>query len=128
MSIRRPAVAGLFYPADPDQLRRLLSNLLVNAMQFTPPGGSVALQVQLQGHQVMVVVDDEGPGIPAAQRRLVFERFWQADRSSDGAGLGLGIAKGIVEAHRGSIAVESVLGHGTTFHVRLPCSEAAPHG
>lgn len=118
--LQRPAMIH----GHPDQLRRLLSNLLVNAMQFTPPGGSVALQVQLQGHQVMVVVDDEGPGIPAAQRRLVFERFWQADaaRSGPNSGLGLSIARGIAQVHGGVIEAQGSSSGGCRMVVQLPAA------
>ena len=108
----------------PDQLRRLVSNLLVNAMQFTPAGGEVTLQVQLQGQQVMVVIEDEGPGIPSDQRRLVFERFWQADaaRSGSNAGLGLSIARGITQVHGGVIEAQSAPGGGCRMVVLLPAA------
>jgi len=108
----------------PDQLRRLVSNLLVNAMQFTPAGGEVTLQVQLQGQQVMVVIEDEGPGIPSDQRRLVFERFWQANaaRSGANAGLGLSIARGITQVHGGVIEAQSAPGGGCRMVVLLPAA------
>ena len=108
----------------PDQLRRLVSNLLVNAMQFTPAGGAVTLQVQLQGQQVMVVIEDEGPGIPSDQRRLVFERFWQADaaRSGPNAGLGLSIARSITQVHGGLIEAQSAPSGGCRMVVLLPAA------
>ena len=118
--LQRPALIH----GNPDQLRRLLSNLLVNAMQFTPPGKGVDVRIQPHGHQVMVVVDDQGPGIPAAQRRLVFERFWQADaaRSGPNAGLGLSIARGIARVHGGAIEAKTASSGGCRMVVQLPAA------
>ena len=67
-----------------------------------------------------ISVEDTGAGIPEANLDKVFDRFWQADRVAGGAGLGLGIVKGIVDAHGGTVSVESALGQGTTFHITLP--------
>lgn len=119
-ALQRPALIH----GNPDQLRRLLSNLLVNAMQFTPPGKGVDVRIHPHGHQVMVVVDDQGPGIPAAQRRLVFERFWQADaaRSGPNAGLGLSIARGIARVHGGAIEAKTASSGGCRMVVQLPAA------
>ncbi|MEN9861559.1 MAG: hypothetical protein RLZZ515_2041 [Cyanobacteriota bacterium] len=115
--LQRPATIH----GHPDQLRRLLSNLLVNAMQFTPPGGTVLVQVHPKGHHINVVVEDDGPGIPSAQRRLVFERFWQgnAARSGPNAGLGLSIAYGIAKVHGGTIEAHSAKDGGCRMVVQL---------
>lgn len=117
-ALQRPAMVH----GHPDQLRRLVSNLLVNAMQFTPAGGKVTLQVQPQGQKLMVAIEDEGPGIPADQRRLVFERFWQADaaRRGSNAGLGLSIARSITQVHGGTIEAQSARGCGCRMVVLLP--------
>ena len=118
--LQRPAMVH----GHPDQLRRLISNVLVNAMQYTPAGGAVTLQVQQQGQQVRLVIDDEGPGIPSDQRQLVFERFWQADtaRSGPNAGLGLSIARSICQVHGGAIEVQRAHGGGCRMVVLLPAA------
>ena len=121
-------VAALQRPAwikgNPDQLRRLLSNLLVNALQFSPAGSAVQLTVTGQGHQIALAVDDEGPGIPADQRSLVFERFWQAEASRTGpnSGLGLSIARSIAIVHGGSIEAQTASGGGCRMVVQLPAA------
>ncbi|MGH7556055.1 MAG: GAF domain-containing sensor histidine kinase, partial [Longimicrobiales bacterium] len=112
---------------DSKQLLRVLSNLVGNATKFTPIGGKIRITgARVQG-ELRVSVQDTGPGIPRGKLERVFERFWQAafaDRR--GAGLGLTIAKGIIEAHGGRIWVESTEGKGSTFHFTLP--EAKPAG
>ena len=120
-ALERPA----WIKGNPDQLRRLLSNLLVNALQFSPAGSAVQLTVALQGHQIALAVEDEGPGIPAAQRNLVFERFWQAEASRSGpnSGLGLSIARSIALVHGGSIEAQAASGDGCRMVVQLPAAE-----
>ena len=104
-----------------DRLAQVLSNLIANAIKFTPPKGRVSVHAELSYGFVQISVRDTGPGVHPDNLPHIFERFWQADRSStSGAGLGLQIAKGIVEAHGGRIWVESTLGQGTTFHVTIP--------
>lgn len=101
--------------ADHGRLLQTLSNLVSNALKFVPSGGSVSLRVDDEEHEVRFSVVDTGPGIPPEHLPRVFEPFWQqtsADRR--GRGLGLAIAKGIVEAHGGRIWLESELGRGTT--------------
>jgi hypothetical protein len=111
-----PVVMG-----DHDRLVQVLSNLLGNAIKFTPEGGSVRVRVSRTGDQVVASVADTGIGIKPADLPHVFERFWRADGSSTkGAGLGLSIARGIVEAHGGKIWAESKLGVGTTMTFSLP--------
>ena len=117
-------VAPTFVNGNPDQLRRLISNLLVNALQYTPAGGAVALGVMQKGHHAMVTVDDQGPGIPVDQRSLVFERFWQAEASRTGpnSGLGLSIARSIALVHGGSIEAQTASGGGCRMVVQLPAA------
>ena len=107
---------------DEELLRRLLVNLLQNAVQHTPPGGVVTVDVGVDGAQLCVRVIDSGVGIPVADVTRIFDRFVQLDpsRRSEGAGLGLTIAKWIAEAHGGSLTVESSTPRGTTFCLALP--------
>lgn len=108
----------------PEALRLVVSNLLHNALKFSPPNGRVAIRVLSEGDQAVLAVSDTGPGIPPEDLPRVFERFYRASasRSPDipGVGLGLAIARAIVEAHGGRIAVDSAPGAGATFTVRLP--------
>jgi PAS domain S-box-containing protein len=111
--------------ADPDRVSQLLSNLIGNAVKFTPPGGSVTLSAHVDGDDVLFVVADTGEGISPDQLPHVFERFYQAARAGrpairHGAGLGLPISRGIVEAHGGNIWIESRVGVGTTVRFSLP--------
>ena len=100
--------------ADPERVTQLLSNLVGNALKFTPAGGRVDVGVERQGDGVMVSVIDTGSGIPADQLPYVFDRFYQVSSGRKGrrhgAGLGLTIARGIVEAHGGTISIESAPG------------------
>ena len=117
--------------ADPDRFTQLLSNLVGNAIKFTAAGGRVTVRVQAHADGVKVAVADTGEGIAADQLPYVFERFFQGSGASGarhGAGLGLPIARGIVEAHGGTISIESATGRGTTVRFTLPGSfvSAAP--
>ena len=106
---------------DRDQLLRVLSNLVGNAMKFTAPDGEIRIRTSIMDDSVHVAVRDTGPGIPADDLEHVFDRFWQADRTRRfGTGLGLVIAKGIVESHGGRIWAESTVGVGSCFHFTLP--------
>ena len=106
---------------DAPRLMQVLSNLVGNALKFTAPGGQVAVDVRVRETQVEISVVDDGPGVPHEHLAHIFDRFWQADRTSRiGAGLGLPIAKGIVEAHGGRIWAESSPGHGMTMRFSLP--------
>jgi PAS domain S-box-containing protein len=111
---------------DAPQVLRVISNLVGNALKFTPGGGRVVLRAEQEGEAVVFAVTDTGPGIPEDQLPHVFDRFWQA-RPGDrrGAGLGLTIAKGIVEAHGGRIWAESRTGEGATFRFTLPVTRGA---
>jgi signal transduction histidine kinase len=107
--------------ADRDRVIQVLSNLVGNAIKFTPEHGSVTLSVTQGDNETLFSVADTGPGISPEDQAHLFTPFWQARRfSTDGAGLGLSIAKGIVEAHHGRIGVESRIGEGTTVWFTIP--------
>ena len=107
---------------DEDALRQLIWILVDNAAKFTSQGGSIELGLQRQDPNAVLTVADDGAGIPQADLNRIFERFYQADtsRSSTGAGLGLAIARWIVEQHNGTILAQNNDGPGATFTVRLP--------
>jgi signal transduction histidine kinase len=107
---------------DGERIQQILSNLLGNALAYTPTGGRIELGARALGSgRVELFVRDDGPGIPAEELPHVFERFWRGRGAARAnAGLGLSIAKGIVEAHGGEISVDSVPGRGTTFRFTLP--------
>lgn len=110
--------------ADRDRICQVVGNLIGNAIKFTPRGGHIALFARRDGREVQVSVTDQGPGIPEKDLRHVFEPYWQAkDTARLGAGIGLKIAKGLVEAHGGRIWVESKVGLGTTFSFTLPVAD-----
>jgi signal transduction histidine kinase len=122
-----PAVPKVL--ADPARAPLALGNLLQNALQHTPAGGTVAVQVEPDGNVVRFSVADSGPGIPQEYLGRVFDRFFQVPGSQGGAGLGLAIAKEIVQAHGGRIGVEGHSGGndgGATFRFTLPAAPAVP--
>jgi two-component system sensor histidine kinase BaeS len=104
---------------DPGRLRQVLSNLLANALRYTPAGGSVRVKYCLEAGRALLDVTDTGPGIAAGDLPHVFERFYKST-DSGGTGLGLAIAKHLVEAHEGMITAESLPGQGTTIRISLP--------
>jgi signal transduction histidine kinase len=107
--------------ADRDRVLQVLSNLLTNAMKFTPEGGAIHIGAERHDGSVRFSVADTGPGIRSEDLAHIFERFYQATSTARmGTGLGLPIAKGLVEAHGGRIWVESKAGVGATFHFTLP--------
>ncbi|MHB1294983.1 MAG: sensor histidine kinase [Anaerolineae bacterium] len=110
--------------ADAQRLEQVLGNLLDNALRHTGAGGSVQVLLTDEGDRIAVAVQDTGSGIAQEDLSRVFDRFYRSDRArvraEGGSGLGLSIAKRLVEAHRGTISVESTLGIGTTFTVSLP--------
>lgn len=119
------AVSGEVHAlGDADRLEQVLFNLLNNAYKYAPAGTHVRLSARAVEGQAVIEVTDQGPGIPLEHQAHLFERFYRPDesrvRSSGGAGLGLAICKRIIEAHAGSIEVESTPGQGACFRVRLP--------
>ena len=114
--------------ADAARIQQVLSNLVGNAVKFTPKDGRITVCAEQVDGEVRFSVIDTGPGIPAEQLPHIFGRFWQAKATDKrGIGLGLAIAKGIIEAHNGRIWVESHVGLGSTFYFTLPTA-AAPVG
>jgi PAS domain S-box-containing protein len=108
---------------DRHRVVQMLSNLVSNAIKVTPSGGRIELHARAEGDDVILTVADTGPGISPEELPHLFDRFWQgAHARNAGVGLGLAIARGVAEAHGGSIAVESRVGHGATFTVRMPLS------
>lgn len=107
---------------DPPMLQRLLSNLVDNAIKYTPLQGMVRVGVEPDGDNCAISIEDSGPGIPAEDQKRVFQRFFRGDqsRTQGGAGLGLSLAHAIVTAHGGSISIESIPEKNTVFWVRLP--------
>ncbi len=113
---------------DKDSLVELVAILIDNAIKYSPSGGTVKATSSVSGHHVVITVSDEGMGIPEAARAHIFDRFYRADTSRardsgeqpGGHGLGLSIAKRIVDLHHGTISVSSKPGRGSTFTVRLP--------
>jgi len=111
--------------ADRHRILQVMSNLIGNSLKFTPEGGVVAFSAELREQEVLFTVSDTGPGIPARHLDDIFSPYWQAKRTERlGAGLGLPIAKGIVEAHGGRIWVESEQGTGAKFFFTLPVANA----
>ncbi len=118
-----PAVLG-----DTEHLRRVVDNLIGNALKFTPAGGTVAVRLRGGNGSVMLEIADSGIGIDSEHQPRIFERFYQVDgsarRAHGGCGLGLALVKEIVEKHGGTVTVESQFGAGSTFTVTLPADTA----
>ena len=127
ITLERKAPSELpFIWGDHDRLAQVLSNLLGNAVKFTPEGGRITVGVEAADEGVKVYVRDTGQGIPAEHLPHLFDRFWQATHHDRrGLGLGLSIVKGIVEAHGGEVRVDSVPNRGTTFQFVIPYPEGA---
>jgi two-component system OmpR family sensor kinase/two-component system sensor histidine kinase BaeS len=125
VSLETTTEADLTIQADAGRLDQVLSNLVANALRYTPPGGAITLRAASKERGVQLIVEDTGAGIPAEELAHIFDRFWRGDRSRShtsgaGAGLGLAIARQLVQAHGGQIEVESEPKHGTTFIITLP--------
>lgn len=113
---------------NPIQVRQMVDNLIDNGIKYTPEGGKVKLEVQIDGNQLILVVADTGCGIPPLDLPYIFDKFYRASNATadvPGTGLGLSIVKSIVENHQGRIWVDSVQDKGTTVTVVLPVAEAA---
>jgi PAS domain S-box-containing protein len=112
--------------ADRDRLLQVIENLVGNSVKFTPAGGQITVGAAPKDEEVVLWVRDTGSGIPAESLPHVFDRFWQAEKGAHrGAGLGLAIVHGIIEAHGGRIWVDSKVGHGTTFYFTIPIAGPA---
>lgn len=111
-------------PADATRLEQVLSNLINNAMKYSPAGTAITIGGQITPREVIVTVTDRGIGIPLEEQSRIFERFYRVDdaltRRTQGSGLGLYLAKAVIDAHRGRIWVKSVPGQGSTFAFALP--------
>jgi signal transduction histidine kinase len=120
-----PAISTVL--TDSDKLERILLNLLFNALKFTPAGGKVEVKAKRENGELVLEVFDTGTGISEEQLPFIFDRFWQADTSSQrkyrGVGIGLALVKELVEIQGGNVAVTSEIGKGTQFTVRLPYDE-----
>lgn len=135
LSISNSSQAGpLYLQADADRLDQVLTNLVANALRHTPSGGKITLSAGASSNEpnsVQIRVADNGSGIPAEDLPFIFDRFWSADRlrqntRGDVSGLGLPIARQLVQAHGGRISVESQLNQGTTFTITLPIKVSSP--
>jgi len=111
--------------ADRERIAQVFSNLIGNALKFTPDGGRVSVRGRHASPVVRFVVEDTGSGIAPDDQAHVFDRFWQAKKARMGTGLGLSIAKAIVEGHGGTIGVESAPGRGSRFQFSLPIADEA---
>jgi len=123
---------GILIDADPTRLRQVVHNLVANAVRVSPDGARVRVQIARAGGDAKVSVIDRGPGIPAGELDHIFERFYRLDeargRDRGGAGLGLAIARQLVELHGGRIWADSVSGEGATFTFTLPLAASSlPH-
>lgn len=114
---------------DPEKLRQILSNLLSNALKYTPSGGRVTVQINHSSDVAVIQVSDTGQGIPAEDLPFVFDRFYQSDNTiskAGGTGIGLALTRELVKLLGGKIEVESQIGVGTTFAITLPVTRQAP--
>ena len=124
ISLKSQLKENIFVFGEQSKLSRLFSNLIHNAIQYTPEGGTVSIELSKQNRSAIVSVKDTGIGIPEDQLPYVFDRFWRADkarsRREGGTGLGLAIAKAIATSHNGKISVSSKANSGSCFQVRIP--------
>jgi PAS domain S-box-containing protein len=112
--------------ANPIRIRQMMDNLVGNAIKYTPQGGTIHVGVSMEENQIILVVSDSGPGIPAGEHSKIFDKFYRASNAPDevsGSGLGLAIVKSIVDSHQGRVWVESATGKGSSFFVVLPSNE-----
>jgi signal transduction histidine kinase len=126
--IRQSGGQGCWVDGDAVKLERALANLLGNAIKFSPPGSVVSLTLDWGSTHARVAVEDQGPGISEAGHARIFEVFHREAGNAHlpGLGLGLYIAKQIVESHGGTISVDSEPGHGATFEIQLPIAVDVP--
>ena len=132
ISLKLDIAAGLpTIPADPNSLERAFSAILDNAIKFSPNGGEVSIRVYHTATHLMVSVHDNGVGIPPESMPHIFDRFYHLDQVGEhlfrGIGLGLSVARQVIEQHKGEIVVQSELGKGSEFTIRMRLSRAMPH-
>ncbi len=125
-----PAQEEVLVMADARRIGQVLTNYLVNALRYSPADRDVLVRLDVEGHRVQVSVRDQGPGLTPEQQQQIWERFYQAGASEyrgarGGLGLGLALAKAIIEQHGGQVGVESHLGQGSTFWFTLPLADNA---
>ena len=120
LDLPRGSAATIY--GNPDQIERIVANLLENALRYTPAGGRVSIESEHDQAAVLVTVRDTGIGIAPDHLDRIFERFWRADpaRSSGGSGLGLAIARALARRHGGDVTVKSRLGFGSEFVASFP--------
>jgi two-component system, OmpR family, sensor histidine kinase BaeS len=109
---------------DPAHFRRIVDNLVKNAFEHTPAGGSVTCSLRVPKRNIIITVADTGTGIAEEHLPHIFERFYKAERETPGSGLGLPIVEGMVKMYGGNITVESELEKGTIFTITIPAIEA----
>jgi two-component system sensor histidine kinase VicK len=119
-------------PVDAKRIEQVLRNLLHNAIKYSPDGGTITVQGRGDESQLLVWVSDQGVGIPAQDLERVFERFYRVENEvtqrTRGAGLGLAVCRGVVEAHGGHIWAESAPGEGSKFYFTLPVDDDVQSG
>lgn len=124
LSAKLQPTKPLYVLGNEEQLYRLLANLVMNAIRYTPQGGTVTVSLEHTDHHALIHVQDTGIGITEADQARIFDRFYRVNtdrsRATGGSGLGLSIAQAIAQAHQGTIHVHSKLGQGSTFTVRIP--------
>lgn len=118
---------GRTIQCDQGRVEQVFSNIVGNALKFTPSGGHIHISMKFYEDDVFISIRDNGYGMSSDQLEHVFDRYWQVkEHASQGSGLGLAIAKIVVETHHGKIWAESELGHGSTFHFTLPAEGHSP--
>jgi signal transduction histidine kinase len=126
LTLRFETSAPLTIKGNSEQILRLFTNLIANAIHYTPAGGKITVSVNLSSQWIDIKIEDTGVGMLPEQIEHIFDRFWRADTSrsqwTGGSGLGLAIAKSIAESHGGKIAVVSQVDVGSCFTVRFPKS------
>ncbi|HCJ58859.1 MAG TPA: PAS domain-containing sensor histidine kinase, partial [Clostridiaceae bacterium] len=113
---------------DPDQMERIMLNLISNAVKFTKPGGKISVKLTDKGSSIFISIKDTGIGIPEDKQGMIFERFRQVNKSltrdHEGSGIGLSLVKSLVEIHGGTIYLISEPGRGSEFIIELPTNES----
>lgn len=127
VGIELNASAAVAVNADPGRLTQVITNLLTNAVKFTPAGGRVLIGVTRSGPSALLTVEDTGPGIPAEELPHVFDRFWRgrAAGARSGSGIGLAVVHTLVSAHGGTVSASSPPGHGAQFTVVIPAADTS---